>query len=221
MRTFHFIFCFFLFVNRVFSQNLITQDSVDTDKHYFPIAVGVSFNSNNFHSGVRLSVEKIHAINRHDKYRADSVYKTKYGVKFVSYNFLYNRDKDFNTSYSLGADYGMRRVKKKGRMKELVVGVGITKTFLTKAAFTVENNQVKQKFLPGNLYGNANIMAGFGKDCSFTKSIPLKWHIRAGANILFPYGSFIMPYFAMDMGVVYRIKAKPFAVKHTIKDNLN
>lgn len=217
-----FLFCILVFLSEYsLAQNLITQDSVDTDIHFFPIAVGVSFNSNNMHSGLRVCLEKTLQINQHDKYRADSIFKTKYGIKFINYNFTINRDKNFNNSFLLGADYGVRKIKKRGRVKELIVGAGLTKTFLTKAAFVVDGNQIKQKSLPGNLYGNMNVMAGFGKDYAFSKyNLPLKWHVRAGANILFPYGSFVMPYFAMDMGIVYRIKTKPAVVKYNIKDNL-
>lgn len=199
MKIFYLLLCCILS-----TEGLLAQGLKD-------LTINVSyFGESITHPGLKVGIEHSLWENSFQKTTSKGNQFNKKQSLFLSSNVGFYHHRRFHTALFVNGELGYRKVKKRGFKAEMLVGVGIMRTFLSGNTFSVlENGEIELQRGAGQYGFMPSLAVAFGKDLSFTKNRNWAFHIKPSIYFQVPYNHTILPHFALETGITYAFKSKP------------
>lgn len=136
--------------------------------------------------GFKLGVERPFKYTQIDKFQKNKT-KTLYKERYCSYSLgMYHRN-NYHTNIFSQAELIARRQKSKGLYYESSLGLGLSRTFVDGATFSVsDDGEVEKIPLSGNWYTLASLGGGIGYNASLTKQKPYSVYLKYHFLFMFP-----------------------------------
>ncbi|GEM_PF-2177890 len=135
--------------------------------------------------------------------------------QFLTIHLGYYRHETFHDHWMLNVGYLWRRTNQHGWFTDIEPQVGISKTFLDRTTYKVnDTGNVSKVDLAGYWYANTQFAFAVGKDFSMLeKPIPLKIYLRPSIIVLIPYNNFLYARPAIEIGGILDLYPRNTTVK--------
>jgi hypothetical protein len=206
---------------QLFSQDkdstFLLNDTSFSEKRPLQIKVSVLFSRKNVGFTIGLGHYLKHKeIVRHKK---SGKIKTLKKDKILSVDVSYYYQPGLNHNWFLTASYAIRRTGNRGYYVELSPMLGVSRTFLTNATYTVsDDGSVHVKKLAGNWYVTSGFAWGFGKTFRKKRNFFLNdIHVNLFTQFLYPNFGFIVFKPFWQIGTSFNLQKMKWATKKIIK----
>jgi hypothetical protein len=196
-----------------FSNAQETSASRDLNPSEYSPATGVrgSILGSIIYPGFKIGVDRPFKYTKVEKFRTMSPVfgnktKTYYKERYLSYNFGMYHQKSYHTNYLVQTEWIARRQKSKGFYVESSFGLGLSRTFVDGATYSVsDNGEIKKVPLAGNWFALASVGGGIGYNANSMKQKPFSIYLKHQWIFLFPYNAFVTPRPIVELGFNYNL----------------
>lgn len=128
--------------------------------------------------------------------------------RFVSFNLGFYYHKTFHDNLYLLVERTRRRTAPSGFFVETSPGIGVSRTFLSDATYTVDDaGKVAKVSGAGYTYAMLSLAAGIGYDFSKkSDNRPYAIYLKPSVFVIAPYNSFVYFRPTVELGVIYKPK---------------
>jgi hypothetical protein len=155
--------------------------------------------------GFEVGVERPYQYTQIDKVKPGKT-ATFYKERYLSYSLGMYHHPDFHTNYFLQTEWLARRQKSKGFFYESAFGVGLSRTFVDGATFSVsDNGEVANEPFSGNWYGLASIGISIGYNANIRQGKPYSIYLKNRMIVLFPHNSLFNLRPTVELGFIYNL----------------
>jgi len=186
---------------------LKAQDTLHHKLGYTPnTAMYAGLIGSAIYPGFTFGIERPYKIQEIQKFKKNKT-KTFVKEKLFSFNYSMYHHPNYHTNNFLNASRISRKQKLSGWYFETSTGVGISRTFVDGATFTVsDNGDISKIPFSGNWYALASFGLSWGYNANLKLQKPYSIYFRHQWILLFPYNSFVMPRPVIELGFKYNLE---------------
>lgn len=160
--------------------------------------------------GVKAGVERPYTYTQIDRVKPQKT-KTFYRERYLSYSLGMYHHPTFHSHYFLQTEWIARRQKSNGFYREGGLGLGLSRTFVDGAAFSVsDNGEVVKEPMSGNWYGLATVSGGFGYNARMKSGKPYSVYLKNQLLFFFPHNSLVNLRPTIEIGFNYHVSGSGF-----------
>lgn len=143
--------------------------------------------------GFSLGVERPYKYTRLYKLKPGKK-KVVYKERYLNYTFAMYHRSTYHTNYMLQAEWLIRRQSSRHFYYESSFGLGLSRTFVDGAAYTVsDNGEVEKTPLSGNWYGLASLGISLGYNTNVKDPKNYAVYLKHQWLLFFPYNGIVSP----------------------------
>lgn len=202
MRRISLAMIFFLYI--LCPSSTKAQDSLDLRHSYANnTALSAGLIGSAIYPGFTLGIERPYKIQGIQKLKRNRT-KIFFKEKLLSLNYSMYHHPKYHTNHFLNASRLSRKQKLSGWYSETSAGIGISRTFVDGATFTVsDEGEISKIPLSGNWYALACFGVSWGYNAHHKLQKPYSIYLRHQWILMFPYNSFVMPRPVIELGFKY------------------
>lgn len=185
---------------------LKAQDTLHHKLGYIPnTAINAGLIGSVIFPGFTIGLERPYKVTYYEKFKKKKT-KTFFQEKLISFNYSMYHQPNYHTNNFLTASWISRKQKLSGWYFETSTGLGISRTFVDGASFTVsDNGDISKIPLSGNWYALASFGLSWGYNANLKLQKPYSIYLRHQWFMLFPYNSFVMPRPVIELCLKYNL----------------
>lgn len=193
-----------LFYHNQAQSQVLSTKSKESELTYAPTTgVRGAFLGAVSYPGFKIGVERPYKFTRVDKQKTKKT-KTLYKERYLSYSLGMYHHNDYHTNLFTQAEWIGRRQKSKGFYLESSWGLGINRTFVDGASYTVsEDGEVDKVPLSGNWSALASLGGAIGYNANLTKQKSYALYLKHNWLLIFPYNTFVTLRPTVEFGINY------------------
>lgn len=187
------------------SQELLIEKKVNQPAYAPATGLRGGFLGSAIHPGFKIGVERPYKNTQIEKFSMRRT-KTVYKERYLSYSLGMYHHKNYHTNFFSQAEWIARRQKSNDFYYESSLGLGLSRTFVNGAAYTVSDEGYIEKVpLSGNWYALATIGVGIGYNANLTKKKPYSVYLKHQWLLIFPYNAFVTLRPTIEFGINYNL----------------
>ncbi len=189
----------------VHSQGLSAK-RLPADSAYAPsTGVRLALLGSLIYPGFKVGVERPYTFTQLNKQKSQKI-KTVYKERYLSYSLGLYHQYHYHTNLFSQVEWIARRQRSKGFYFETSLGLGLCRTFVSGATYTVsEDGEVEKVPLSGIGYALASLGGAVGYNAKLTKQKPYSIYLKHSWLLIFPYNAFITPRPTLELGLNYNL----------------